>query len=350
MPLHALPRPGGPAELTSAGAAPTPRGATVLVSLMTTSHHVHLDCDTGIDDALALAHLLSRPNVELVSISTVSGNTTAEQAAINTLDLLALAGHDDIPVAVGASRPLIGNYRGGAPHVHGANGIGGVELPRAQRPEASLGGPDQIVHAARQREGELALIAIGPLTNLARALELDPDLPSRVKQVTIMGGAVWVAGNVSEHAEANIANDPEAAQAVFNADWPITLVPLDVTLQHSIGVHEQDALAERNTGFHTALAEMLAAYLDFYQRFYGERRAALHDPLASMIAVGDSLAASIRRTPLSVDPSTVDARGRTRPSATGELLDVVTGVAAPAAPDLLRQILELDPETRRSDA
>lgn len=158
-----------------------------------------------------------------------------------------------------------------------------------------------------------------------------------------MGGAVWVAGNVTAYAEANIANDPEAAQAVFAAGWPITLVPLDVTLQHSIGVDEQRSLAERGTAFHAALADMLDTYLDFYERRYGERRAALHDPLASMIAVGDSIPASVRRTALSVDSSAVDARGRTQPASSGEPIDVVTAVSAPAGPELLRQILELDP-------
>jgi purine nucleosidase len=309
----------------------------------TSVHRVHFDCDTGIDDALALAHLLSRPTVDLVSISTVSGNTTSAQAATNTLDLLALARRDDIPVAVGASGSLVGDYRGGAPHVHGGNGIGDIDLPRAQATVATISGPSQIVRAAREHPGELELIAVGPLTNLAHALDLDADLPSLVKQVTIMGGAVWVPGNVTQHAEANIANDPEAAHAVFAAGWSITLVPLDVTLQHSIGVDEQGALAERGTAFHTALANMLDTYLDFYQRFYGERRAALHDPLASMIAVGDSIPASLRPTPLAVDPSAVEARGRTQPATTGEQISVVTAVSTPAAPDLLRHILAFDP-------
>lgn len=309
---------------------------------MTTSQRVHLDCDTGIDDALALAHLLSRPSVELVSVSTVSGNTTSEQAAVNTLDLLSLAGRHDVPVAVGARDPIVGEYRGGAAHVHGRNGIGEVELPRAPRSEAEVTGPEQIVLAANERPGELELLAIGPLTNLAHALTLDPLLPSAVKRVTIMGGAVFVAGNITEYAEANIANDPEAAQAVFAAGWPITLVPLDVTLQHSIGVEEQRALAERGTAFHTALADMLDTYLDFYQRFFGERRAALHDPLASMIAVGDSVPASIHRTALAVDPSADESRGRTTPAETGEPVDVVRAVSTPAAPDLLAQILALD--------
>jgi purine nucleosidase len=311
---------------------------------MAISHHVHFDCDTGIDDALALAHLLSRPDLELVSISTVSGNTTAAQAATNTLDLLSLAGRPDVPVAIGAGGPLLGDYRGGAGHVHGANGIGGVELPSSGRPAAKLSGPEQIAEAARAHPGELELLAVGPLTNLAQALNAEPELPRLVKQVTVMGGAVWVPGNITVHAEANIANDPEAAQTVFAPGWPITLVPLDVTLQHTIGVDEQRALTQRGTAFHSALADMLETYLDFYQQFFGERRAALHDPLASMITVGDSVPATVRRTALTVDPSGVDARGRTAPSAVGEPIDVVTEVSGPAGPDLLRQILAVDPE------
>lgn len=306
-------------------------------------HHVHLDCDTGIDDALALAHLLARPSVELVAVSTVSGNTTSAQAATNTLDLLALAGGSGIAVATGASEPMVGGFRGGAPHVHGRNGIGEVVLPRAPRKEEAISGPAQIVRSAREHPGELHLLAVGPLTNLAHALALDPDLPGLVKRLTIMGGAVWVPGNITEFAEANIANDPEAAQAVFAAAWPMTLVPLDVTLQHSIGVDEQRALAERGTVFHSALAEMLDTYLDFYERFFGQRRAALHDPLASMIAVGDSTPATVRRTALNVDPSDVASRGRTAPTELGQQLDVVTAVSAPAAPDLMEQILALDP-------
>ncbi|HET9093478.1 MAG TPA: nucleoside hydrolase [Solirubrobacteraceae bacterium] len=310
---------------------------------MTISQAVHLDCDTGIDDALALAHLLSRPHVDLVSISTVSGNTTSDQAALNTLDLLGLAGRNDIPVAVGAHQPLVGGYRGGAPHVHGDNGIGGASLPRAQRAVAGLSGAEQIVHSARAHAGDLVLLAVGPLTNLALALALDPMLPGLVKRVTIMGGAVWVPGNISEHAEANIANDPEAAQAVFAAHWPVTLVPLDVTLRHSIGVDEQRALSERGTAFHAALAAMLDPYLDFYERFYGERRAALHDPLASMIAVGDSTPSEVRSTPLTVDPGDRETRGRTAPHTEGPPVEVITGVAAPAAPRLLEQMLSFTP-------
>jgi len=310
---------------------------------MTISHRVHLDCDTGIDDALALAHLLSRPHVELVSISTVSGNTTSEQAATNTLGLLALADSEHIPVAIGAPGPLVGEYGGGAAHVHGHNGVGEVELPRAQATAAELTGAQQIADAARSWPGELELLAVGPLTNLADALELEPELPALVRRVTIMGGAVWAPGNITEHAEANIANDPEAARAVFAAGWQITLVPLDVTMQHSIGVDEQRQLAARGTAIHTALADMLDTYLDFYERVFGERRAALHDPLASMIAVGDSTPSNTSRTALTVDPSGVQARGRTAPTDAGEQIDVVTAVSAPAAPALLQQILTLDP-------
>lgn len=310
---------------------------------MAISHHVHLDCDTGIDDALALAHLLSRPSVDLVAISTVSGNTTASQAARNTLDLFALAARDDIPVAVGAPGAIVGGYRGGAPHVHGNNGIGEVSLPPAARNVEPISGPEQIIRSARHHAGDLHLVAVGPLTNLAEALHLEPELPKLIKRLTIMGGAVWVPGNITEYAEANIANDPEAALAVFGTEWPITLVPLDVTLQHSIGLDEQHELAGRGTAFHTALAEMLDVYLDFYEQFFGERRCALHDPLASMIAVGDAIPATVRRTALGVDPSGFASRGRTSPTEHGRQIDVVTAVSTDVAPLLMQQILALDP-------
>lgn len=309
---------------------------------------VHLDCDTGIDDALAIAQLLSRTDVDLVGISTVSGNIDAAQAAVNTRNLLALAGRGDVPVAAGPDDPLVGEYRGGAAHVHGENGIGGVRLPAADeamiqpaRDEDGrpLSGPELIVRSAREHAGALELVAVCPLTNLARALALDPELAHRVRRVTVMGGAVWVPGNITEHAEANIMNDPEAAQIVLDAPWPVTLVPLDVTLAHTIGVDEQRALAERGTAFHAALADMLHAYLDFYQGVFGERRSALHDPLAAMLATGDASPSTVRRTALAVEPSTSGARGRTVPVPEGRPIDVVTAVQDTVDVVLMRRML-----------
>ncbi|GAA3343689.1 nucleoside hydrolase [Amorphoplanes nipponensis] len=247
---------------------------------------VYLDCDTGVDDALALALLLGRPGTAVAGIGTVSGNTAAGQAARNTLDLLALAGRDDIPVAVGAHHPLAGTFGGGAARVHGGNGIGGVALPAAGRAPAAGDAVDLLLGLARRPVGGLRIVATGPLTNLALALRREPGLPALVRDVTVMGGAVRVPGNVTGRAEANIAGDPAAAAAVLAAAWPVTLVPLDVTMGHRFAEDDRAALAAAGTPLTTALAALLTGYFDYYEPVLGERRVPLHDPLAAGIATG----------------------------------------------------------------
>lgn len=295
----------------------------------------HLDCDTGIDDALALALLLGHPGVELAAVGTVSGNTAAGQAARNTLDLLALAGRDDIPVAVGAHHPLGGRYAGGAGRIHGGNGIGGVELPRASRTPAPGTAAGLLIEAARRHPGELRVVATGPMTNLAVALRREPGLAALVRDVTVMGGAVRVPGNITGHAEANIANDPTAAAEVLGAAWPVTLVPLDVTMRHRFGEPDRDALAGHGTALTAALAAMLVTYLDHYEARLGERRVPLHDPLAAGIATGDLHPLDAPLLGLRVEPDgrvveDAAARRRTR---------VVLSLTGDAAPVISRLIL-----------
>ncbi|MFF5081461.1 nucleoside hydrolase [Actinoplanes sp. NPDC000266] len=238
----------------------------------------YLDCDTGIDDAIAIAFLLASPGVDLAGIGTVNGNTAAGQAARNTLGLLALAGRDDIPVAVGE-----GEIKRGAKAVHGGNGVGGVALPEGRRPDPRTSA-EMLSDLSREYAGELHLLATGPCTNLALALRRDPSLPSRIKTVTVMGGAVRVPGNVTPRAEANIGDDPVSAGEVLQAAWPVTLVPLDVTLQHRWTEQDRASLADTPLG--RALSGMLPAYLDFYEGRTGSRAVPLHDPLAAAIAVG----------------------------------------------------------------
>lgn len=188
---------------------------------------VYFDCDTGVDDSMALAYLLASPEVEIVGIGGVHGNVSAAQGVDNTLRLLELAGRSDIPVALGESNPLVGEFAGGAPHVHGANGIGEIEIPEASAHEVEEDAAAMLLRLSHEYEGHLEIIAVGPLSNLGRALERDPELPVRIARLTAMGGAALVPGNITPLAEANIAHDPEAANAVLTASWPITLVPLD---------------------------------------------------------------------------------------------------------------------------
>lgn len=245
---------------------------------------VLVDCDTGIDDALALAYLLAEPAVEIVGVTTVSGNTDAARAAANTLSLFDLAGVHDIPVAVGAHHFRGREYAGGAPHVHGDDGVGGIAWAASAREHDARPAVELIDHLAA-RHPDLTVLALGPLTNLAAYAET-PGVAA-FDRLVVMGGAFGHSGNVTAWAEANIHNDPESAAVVFAQDWDTTLVPLDVTMTQTLDATDLVRLRAIPGAVPQALAAMLPAYLDFYQsRVFPDRRCALHDPLAAMVAAG----------------------------------------------------------------
>ncbi len=270
---------------------------------------LYLDCDTGIDDALALAQLVAA-RADLVGVGSVSGNLAAAGGARNTLDLLAMLGRADVPVAVGAHDPLVGSFRGGAPFVHGENGIGGVRLPRAGEPVAGSAA-ELLVRLAREHAGSLRVLAVGPLTNLALALRLEPDLPSLVQDVVVMGGAALAPGNISAVAEANIGNDPEAAAVVLDADWPVTVVGLDVTMRARFEDEHRRALAAADGAVPRALAAMLEVYFEYYTPILGRPSCALHDPLAAAVATGQVVPTLAPVVPLEVDSTDGPGRGQT---------------------------------------
>jgi purine nucleosidase len=293
----------------------------------------YLDCDTGIDDALAIGLLLAHDDVTLAGIGTVNGNTSAGQAAANPAGLLELAGRPDIPVAVGP-----GEHGDGARHVHGGNGVGGVQLP-AGPPHDPRSAPELLLDLARQHPGELRVLATGPCSNLAAALRAEPDLPSLVASVTVMGGAVRVPGNVNPYAEANLAGDPAGAAAVLAAPWPVTLVPLDVTLQHRWTPADQETLAATGTPLNQALAAMLPVYFDFYRTRFGVPEIPLHDPLAAGIAAGELTAADAPSLGLRIDPATgqvLEDPGANPP------VRVVLSLTEPAGPIVLRRLLDVN--------
>jgi purine nucleosidase len=271
----------------------------------------YLDCDTGIDDALAIAYLLAADDIDIVGIGSVSGNVSAGVGAVNTLDLIALAGRSDIPVAVGAHDPQGGVFAGGAPHVHGANGIGEVDLEHSPVAAIDESAAELLVRLAREHAGELRVIAIGPLTNIAAALRLEPGLTTLVKELTVMGGAATVPGNITPVAEANIAGDADAAAEVFAADWFITMVPLDVTMSNVFLDEHRDALIESGRPVAVALGRMLDHYFEFYVEVYGYRASALHDPLAVGIALGDLPVRSAPIVRVAVDDTAGPGRGQT---------------------------------------
>lgn len=295
-----------------------------------------LDCDTGIDDAMAIGWLAATPGVDLVGVSTVSGNLDAAGGARNTLDLLAMMGRPDVPVSVGAHDFLDHAYSGGAPEVHGVNGIGEVTLPRAAAEPTGTSGAQAIVDAARAHPGELDLLAIGPFTNVALALELEPRLPELVGRFTVMGGAAMAPGNVSALAEANVANDPLAAHTVFTAGFHLTMIGLDVTMKHVFEESHRQELLAVGTPVTTAIAQMLEYYYAFYAQRYGRPCAVLHDPLAAAVATGEVELAVAPTVPVVVDHTDGPGRGQT----IADLRDVYQGFPT-AYPGGTRVALEI---------
>ncbi|MFI0425187.1 nucleoside hydrolase [Spongiactinospora sp. 9N601] len=307
---------------------------------------LYLDCDTGVDDALALALLLASPEVELAGVGTVNGNTGARQAAVNTLALLTLAGRTEIPVAVGAA-----NAGAAVPHIHGGNGLGDVRLPHPlQRPTAESAA-DLLIRLSLRHTGRLHVLAVGPLTNLAVALDRDGTLPERVAGVTIMGGAARSPGNITAVAEANIGNDPESARRVFAAPWEITLVPLDVTLDNRLEEDDRRRLAAAPRPLARTLGLILDHYFDFYMSVYGRRCAALHDPLAAAVVIGCVEPLLAPRVSVVIDDTNGPGRGQTICDLRGRYLGypdqpdahsrVVLSTKEPLAPILMERLLTL---------
>jgi purine nucleosidase len=311
---------------------------------------LYFDCDTGIDDALALAYLLASPEIDLVGIGTVSGNTDSTTASVNTLNLLALAGRS-APVAVGERDPIRSEYHGGVPHIHGRNGVGNVELPTSEATVENETAAEMLVRLAAQYDGELEIVTVGPLGNIARALALDPDLPGRVKAITIMGGAAVVPGNISPVAEANIFNDADAAAIVMRQPWPIVLVPLDVTLEHSLDEEDRQVLLDSDRPMAQALGAILDLYFEFYVDLYGRRSCALHDPLAAAIAVGGIVPTIAPAVDVIVDDTDGPGRGQTIADLRGQRrgprdqpgahVRVVLETDLPLGPQLIERVLTL---------
>lgn len=242
-------------------------------------HRIILDTDPGIDDALALFLALASPEeVQLEAITTVSGNVHVDLTTRNALALLELAGRTDIPVARGCDRPVVGRSAFAA-DVHGDNGLGGVELPEPRIQIVEKHAVDLIIEKVMDAPGEITLVPIGPLTNIAMAVRREPRLAERVRSVVLMGGALRVPGNITPAAEFNIYVDPEAAQVVLHAGWPLAMVSLDVTRQALLWREQVDTLAANGHPVTALIKRMHTYYTDVYGQGQRVQAIEMHDPL-----------------------------------------------------------------------
>lgn len=274
-----------------------------------------LDLDTGVDDALALAYALGSPELELIGVTGTYGNVLVEQGVANDLALLDLFGHPEVPVYAGLPHA---SDRDGfevleiSSFIHGANGVGDVELPASGRSPEEKPAVDFLVESVREYGDDLVIVPTGPSTNIAAAIEADPEFAEKA-HIVLMGGALIVPGNVSAWAEANINQDPEASDLMFRRARDVTMVGLDVTLQTLLTYEDTAKWRELGTEAATKLADITDYYIKAYETtapYLGG--CGLHDPLAVGVAVDESL---VDLLPVNMK---VDTEGETRGRTIGD--------------------------------
>ncbi len=243
---------------------------------------------------MALLLALRSPEIEVLGVTTVFGNSRVEATTRNALNLLGLAGRTDIPVAAGAAQPLVKPLGPTAEFVHGDDAMGNISWTHVANPAlhpVSQSAAQFIASTVMANPGRVSLVAVGPLTNLALALKLEPRVAQAVREVVLMGGNVLAPGNVSPFAEANIFNDPHAAADVFGAQWHVTMVGLDVTQATQMDDAYFKGLSASGDPFGEFVGRIVPFYQRFHREWYGYERGAVdtHDPSAVAYIIDPTL-------------------------------------------------------------
>lgn len=285
-----------------------------------------IDCDPGHDDAIAILLALASPEVELLGVTTVGGNSELANTTRNALTVLEVAGRADVPVAPGCDHPLVRRLQV-ADHVHGKSGMDGPVLEPPTTEALDTHAVDFLAETMAANPERVTLTAVGPLTNIALLLRHFPSVADSIERVVVMGGAVGL-GNTTPAAEFNIWSDPEAADVVFRAGLDVTMVGLDVTHQARMGRQHGEAL--RSSGRCGALvADLLDFFVQFHERVYGLDSSPVHDAVAVADVIWpDLLEADYFH--VAVETSSELTRGRTvvdRWRVTGEEPNARVGLA-----------------------
>jgi purine nucleosidase len=282
-------------------------GISVPPLLAQTPERVIIDTDPGTDDALAILLALNSPEVKVEALTIVAGNVTEQMGLDNALKITSLAGRCDIPIAGGATIPLRAKLNI-EPYWNGPGGLGGAELPASKCKADTRFGPDLIIELVHKYPHQITLVPIGPETNIALAVVKDPSIVPLVKKVVLMGGSI-TGGNASGAAEFNIYADPEAADVVFTAGWPITMVGLDVT-EITLVQDSDVAELEKRGGPQATFAAAVARFQIGLYKGTGFSGGAIHDALAVGAVIDPSF---LKTTAMHVDVETAGrfARGET---------------------------------------
>ena len=275
-----------------------------------------LDLDTGVDDALAISYALGSPEVELIGITGTYGNVLVEQGVRNSLAITDLLGHPEVKVYQGLPHSSTTDHFEVLPvsaFIHGKNGIGDVEIPDSNRSVETESAVDFIIDAVKTYGKDLIYVPTGPMTNIEAALKKAPEIKDEIGRIVLMGGALTVPGNCNACMEANISQDPEAADYLFRSGAPTTMVGLDVTLQTLLTYKETKRWRDLGTKAGTFLADMTDFYIKAYETTAPHLGGCgLHDPLAVGVAVDPTLVTTL---PINMK---VDLEGPTRGRTIGD--------------------------------
>lgn len=243
-----------------------------------------IDCDPGIDDAMAIILALQYPGFEILGITTTFGNATLEQATKNALRIVDLSG-TPIPVHKGASKPLIVPLSPPPDFVHGQDGLGNTRQPEPSRRPQDPPAARFLADMAKAYPGQITILAIGRLTNLAEALKLDSRFAGNIREVVLMGGALYVPGNVTPVAEANVSGDPHAADLVFTAPWKVTMIGLDVTTRVRLNDEILSRVKAGNQRYGPFIYAISRFYEDFHRKGHVTGGFYVHDPAAVLYLI-----------------------------------------------------------------
>ncbi|MDE2855992.1 MAG: nucleoside hydrolase [Chloroflexota bacterium] len=276
-----------------------------------------IDTDPGVDDSMAIFFALCSPELDVIGLTTIFGNVHTELATKNALRQLEIAGRAEIPVAQGAVDALAQPFEGPVPFVHGEDGQGDIFAPDPAGTAIDLSAAQFIIEQLRAHPGEITLVPVGPLTNIALALRLEPRIADWVDEVVLMGGNALVPGNASPAGEANIRNDPEAADVVFGADWQVTMVGLDVTLRVHMRPEHIDEYAAHGNPMSDHISRILPHYRNYFEANYDAEGIFVHDSSAIAYLIDPALF-QVRRWAIRVGRQGL-GRGKTWPATGGRL-------------------------------
>lgn len=268
-----------------------------------------IDTDAGVDDAQAILMAFGHPDTKVEAFTTVNGNVGVDKTTANVLKVLDIAGQD-VPVYPGCTQPLVNEIHH-ATYVHGKDGLGDCGIPTSKRKTEKKHAVHALIDFGNRYPGELSLIAIGPLTNLAVALQIDPGLPNKYKDLTIMGGAILSKGNTNVTAEFNIYTDPEAAHIVFN-HWPITKVlSWETTLAHVFSKEDLESFYALNTKKSKFFHDTNQIIIDFVKERMHTELLFAPDALAVAVAIEPSIITKQEEHHLTVELCGKFTRGQT---------------------------------------